>query len=101
MLARYLASHQMTQRGQVAEARQSWKTPAMGDRQQKIRMAFRDKGVPRSCPVEGCPGRAATRTAMWVHFLQRNVLDTAVILKEEKSSTYGAPDVTCWSPNRH
>ena len=45
-------------------------------------MAFSDKGGPRSCLVEGCPGRAATRTAMRVHFMHWNVLDTVVILEE-------------------
>ena len=39
-------------------------------------------GGPRSCPVEGFPGRAATRTAMRVHFMHRHVLDTVVILED-------------------
>ena len=43
-------------------------------------MAFPDKGGPRICLVEGCPGQAAMRTAMQVHFLHRNFLDTVVIL---------------------
>ena len=32
--------------------------------------------------MEGCPGRAATRTEMWVQFLHQNVLETVVILEE-------------------
>ena len=47
-------------------------------------MAFPDKGGLRSCPVEGCPGRAATKTEMRVHFLHRHVLDTVVILEKGK-----------------
>ena len=45
-------------------------------------MAFPEKGGPRSFLLEGFPGRAATRTAMWVHFLYWHVLDTVVILEE-------------------
>ena len=32
--------------------------------------------------MEGCPGVLATRTAMQVHFVHRNVHDTVVILEE-------------------
>ena len=45
-------------------------------------MSFPEKGGPQKCPVEGCPGRVAKRTAMRVHFVHRNVLDTVVILEE-------------------
>ena len=45
-------------------------------------MACLAKGGPRICPVEGCPVQAATRTAMRLHFLHRNVLDTVLILEE-------------------
>ena len=45
-------------------------------------MAFPAKGGLRICPVERCPGQAATRTEMRVHFLHRHVLDTVVILEE-------------------
>ena len=41
------------------------------------------QGRLRSCPVEGCPGQAATRTEMRVHFMHRYVQDTVVILEEE------------------
>ena len=46
------------------------------------RMDFPAKGGPRSCLVEGCPGRAMTRTAIRVHFLHRHVRNTFVILEE-------------------
>ena len=49
-------------------------------------MAFPTKGGPWICPFEGCPGLAATRTAMWVYFLHRHVQDTVVILEEGKLS---------------
>ena len=45
-------------------------------------MSFPSKGGPRWCPVEGCPGALATRTAMWVHFVYRHVQDTVVMLEE-------------------
>ena len=78
-----LVSHLMTQNGRVAEARWSWRTPAAGDGAWAFRMAFPAKGGPQSCPVEECPGRAATRMATRVHFLlHRHVLDTVVILEE-------------------
>ena len=54
----------------------------MGEDPRTYRMSLLSKGGPQSCPVEGCPGRAATRTAMRVHFLNRHVLDTVVILEE-------------------
>ena len=82
MAAGYLASHLMTQHGRVAESRRSWRNLAMGHGPQKFRMAFPAKGFPPSFPVEGCPERATTRTAMQVHFLHRHVLDTVVILEE-------------------
>ena len=45
-------------------------------------MAFPAKGGPRSCLVEGCPGRAVTRTEMRVHFFYCHVLYTVVFLEE-------------------
>ena len=80
MAAGSMAGHTMTQHGQAAEARQSWKTSTTGEEPQKYLIAFPDKGGPRSCPVEGFLGRATTRTAMWVHFLYQHDLDTVVIL---------------------
>ena len=32
--------------------------------------------------MEGCPGRVVTRTAMWVQFLHRHVLEIVVIVEE-------------------
>ena len=55
---------------------------ATGEDPRKYCMAFYAKGRQQSCLVEGCPGRAATRTAMRVHFMHRHVLETVVILEE-------------------
>ena len=46
------------------------------------RLTFPAMAGPRSYPVEGCSGRASTRTAMKVHFWNRHVRDTMVILEE-------------------
>ena len=40
------------------------------------------KGETTACPVEGCPGKAGTRTAMRVHFWRMHVRDTIIILEE-------------------
>ena len=40
------------------------------------------KGGTKVCPVEGCPGRAGTLTAMRVHFWRLHVRDIVIILEE-------------------
>ena len=45
-------------------------------------MSFPMKGGLRRCPVEGCPGALATRTAIRVHFVHWHVQDTVVMLEE-------------------
>ena len=80
----YLESHLMTQYGQMVEAQRSWRTQATRDGPRTFLMDLPAKGGPWSCPVEGCPGRAVTRTVMRVHFLHRQVLDTVVIIDEVK-----------------
>ena len=45
-------------------------------------MSFPQRAGPRTCPVEGCSERASMRTAMRVHFWNRHVRDTVVILEE-------------------
>ena len=39
-------------------------------------------GGARSCPLEGCPGRAGMRTEMRMHFFNRHVRDILIILEE-------------------
>ena len=75
-----LSSHRMNQHGRAAGQQRQWATPAAVRVPQVYQMSFLEKGGPLTCPVEGCPGRVATRTAMRVHFVHRHVLDTVVIL---------------------
>ena len=82
MAAGYLAGHRMTHNGQAAEERRRWKTSATGEEPQTYCMDFPAKGGPQSFPLEGCPGREATRSTMRVHFLHWRVLDTVVVLEE-------------------
>ena len=77
-----MASHMMTQHGWVAEERRICRIPYTGDKPRTYQMTFLAKVGPQSCPVEGCPGQAATRTTMRLHFLHRHVLDTVEILEE-------------------
>ena len=72
-----MAGHLKTLHGQAAEERLIFAASPPGEEPQTYRMAFPTAGDPRSCPVEGCPGRATTSTAMQVH-----VRDTVVILEE-------------------
>ena len=55
---------------------------ATGEEPQTYCMAFLAKGGLRSCLAKGCPGLATMRTAIRVHLLHQNVLDTVVILEE-------------------
>ena len=64
MAAGYFAGHSMAQHGRSVEERRSCKTSDTGEEPRTYCMALPAKGGPRSCPVEGCPGRVATRTAM-------------------------------------
>ena len=62
-----------------------WITPAAGNGPQTYRMTFPAKGGLWNCPVVGCPGRVATRTAIRVHLVHWHVFDTVVILEEVNS----------------
>ena len=74
-----MSSHLMTRHGKAAGRRHQWTTQTE-DRAQEYQMSFPEKGGPRRCLMEGCPGGLSTRTAMRVHFVHRHVLDTVVIL---------------------
>ena len=78
-----MSFHLLTQHGKAAGQRRQW-TPHKETRAQTYRISFPTKGGPRRCPVEGCPGTLATRTAMRVQFLHRHVQDTVVMLDEGK-----------------
>ena len=72
----------MNQHRKARERKWAWTDAATGGEEQKTyRMEF-PKGGTKECPVEGCPGRAGTRTAMRVHFWRRYVRDTVIILEE-------------------
>ena len=77
-----LLSHLMTQHGRTAGRRRQWTTLAAVRVHQVYQMSFPAKGRPRICPVEGCTGRVATRTAIWVYFVYGHVLETVVMLEE-------------------
>ena len=77
-----LSSHLMTQHASAEERQRQWTTTAARSGPQSYQMSFPTKGGPHKCPVEGCPGRMATRTAMRVHFVHRHVLNTVVIMEE-------------------
>ena len=53
-----------------------------GNEPRNYRMEFPARAGTRPCPVEGCSGRATTRTAMIVQLWHRYVRDTMVILEE-------------------
>ena len=75
MVAESLASHRMTQHGQATAEQWIWEASATVGEPQTYRLAFPTKGGLRSFPLEGCPGRAGTRTAMRMHFCNRRYRD--------------------------
>ena len=76
-----MSSHLMTRHGKAVGQQRLW-TPQTDIRAKTYRMSFLTKGGPQRCPVEGCPGTLATRTAMQVHFVHWHVQDTVVMLEE-------------------
>ena len=82
LLVGSLSSHLMTQHKRAEGRRRQWNTLTAGFGPHMYQMSFPAKGGPRKCPVVGCPGRVATRTAMRVHFVHRNFLDTMLMLEE-------------------
>ena len=77
-----LLSHLMTQHKRVAVQRSQWDTLAKGRVPQEYRMSFLKKRGLQTCPVEGCAGKMAKKTAMPVHFVHWHVLNTLVMLEE-------------------
>ena len=82
MALRSLAGHMQTQHGREAEGRHIWEATNPSEQPCTYRMAFLTARRPRNCPVEGCTGRAAMRTAMQIHCFHRHVRDTVIILEE-------------------
>ena len=80
-----------TQHGRAAEGRRRWEAMHPSEEPPKYRMDFPTAGGIQNCPVEGCPGRAATRTTIRVHSSHRNVWDTVIILDEENPPHLRSP----------
>ena len=78
----YLSVHLQTQHGKETVGIQHWGDTASGWELPSYNMNFLTTGGLSNCPVEGCQGRAATRTAMRVHFFHRHVQDTVIILEK-------------------
>ena len=79
--------HRMTHHGKTKERWRNWTDTAMRGRGEEPTTTYWiefTKGGTREFPVEGCPGRAGTRTAMRVHFWRRHVRDVVIILEEGK-----------------
>ena len=75
-----MVGHMRKLHGQAAEEIWSWAALHLGEEPRTYQMAFPTVGGPWSFPVEGCPERAAMRTAMLVNFLHLHVRDNVVIL---------------------
>ena len=77
-----LAGHMETQHGRSVEGRRRWEATAPGRELRTYRIELPTAGGPWKCPVNRCPGQAATRTAMQVKCFHWHVQDTVVILEE-------------------
>ena len=85
MAAGSLDSLRMTHHRKARERNWAWTDAATGGGEGEEKQTYRmelPKGGTKDCPVEGCPGRAGTRTAMGVHFWRGHVRDTIIILEE-------------------
>ena len=83
MAAGFLEAHHMIQYGKEKADKWSWaEASTEGGEPHTYQIEFPTKGGTREFPVEGCPGKAGTRTAMRVHFWRRHVWDIVIILEE-------------------
>ena len=71
----------MNRHGKAATRRHLWDPQTAGE-PRLHKMSFPAKDGRRQCPVEGCTGVSATRASMRVHFVNRHVHNTVVILEE-------------------
>ena len=76
------AHHQTQNIVEKGELEQESNKEGGGEEPRVFMMLFPEKAGPIPCPVEGCMGQAATRTAIRMHFWHRHVRDTVVILEE-------------------
>ena len=77
-----LETQMKTHHRNEADGRRHWEAMSPGREPCTYRMAFLTAGVLRNCPIEGCLGQAATRTAIRVHFFHPHVRYTVIILDE-------------------
>ena len=83
MAAGSLDTHRMSQHGKSKERRWTWTNAATGrggGGEPTTYWIDFSKGGTKECPVEGCPERSRTRTAMRVHFWRRHVRDVVINL---------------------
>ena len=78
----FLAFHLQMQNGKGTSGRQHSGKKTTGGETSTYKMGLPTDEGTWNCPVERCTGRAATRTAMQVHFFHRHVQDTVIILEE-------------------
>ena len=67
MTLELLEGHMQKQHGNKTKGRRFLEATDLGGEPRTYRMAFPTDGGTQNCPIEGCPGQAATRTAMRVH----------------------------------
>ena len=77
-----LAFHLQMQHRKSSVSRWHWGTPFLSRDPCTYKMDFPTSRGPRNCPVKECWGRAATRTAIQVHFFHWHFRDTVIILEE-------------------
>ena len=77
-----LPFHQHIQHGKETGGKWNWGNTYPGGYPYTYNMALPTAPPPRNCPIEGCWGRAATRTVMQVQFLYRRVRDNVSIPEE-------------------
>ena len=86
MAAGSLDLHRMSQHGRARERKWTWTDATTGGEEPRTYRIDFPKGGAKTCPVEGCPGRAGTRTAMRVHFWRRHV--RYILLSSSRRETF-------------
>ena len=77
-----LVAHRQRQNGvKKGGSGQEGDEEGRGNNPRTFRMAFTAKARPKTYPVERCSGQESMRTAMQVHFWNRQVRGTVVILE--------------------
>jgi hypothetical protein len=77
-----LAHHMRVQHGRTSGGSGFDPPEVIGAPPAEYRVSFPKTATLADCPVEGCPGKATSRTNLRAHFMYRHVCDTIVILDE-------------------